>query len=96
MFLGLEEGSGAGMSPLSGRYFIVIGAGGAGKAIAYGAKQRGAKVIIANRNYGMLHMQIQPHLTYTILCLTVENMFCENLVLVVINRIYALNNLVLV
>ena len=55
MFLGLGEGSGVGLSPLSGRYFIVIGAGGAGKAIAYGAKQRGAKVIIANRNYGMSH-----------------------------------------
>ncbi|KAI5074116.1 hypothetical protein GOP47_0010077 [Adiantum capillus-veneris] len=38
-------------SPLSGRYFVVIGAGGAGKALAYGAKSRGAKVFIANRSY---------------------------------------------
>lgn len=38
-------------SPLSGRLFVVIGAGGAGKALAFGAKQRGAQVFIANRNY---------------------------------------------
>lgn len=39
-------------SPLAGRLFVVIGAGGAGKALAYGAKEKGAKVIIANRTYG--------------------------------------------
>lgn len=44
----------AGTSPLLGRYFVVIGAGGAGKALAYGAKHRGAKVIIANRSYGKI------------------------------------------
>lgn len=38
-------------SPLSGRLFVVIGAGGAGKALAYGAKEKGAKVVIANRTY---------------------------------------------
>jgi len=38
-------------SPLAGRLFVVIGAGGAGKALAYGAKEKGAKVIIANRTY---------------------------------------------
>ncbi|XP_020529786.1 bifunctional 3-dehydroquinate dehydratase/shikimate dehydrogenase, chloroplastic isoform X1 [Amborella trichopoda] len=42
---------GAAESPLSGRLFIVIGAGGAGKAIAYGAKEKGARIIIANRTY---------------------------------------------
>lgn len=31
---------------------MVIGAGGAGKAVAYGAKVKGAKVVIANRTYG--------------------------------------------
>ena len=41
-------------SPLAGRLFIVIGAGGAGKALAYGAKEKGARVVIANRTYGNL------------------------------------------
>ena len=40
-------------SPLAGRLFIVIGAGGAGKALAYGAKEKGARVVIANRTFGM-------------------------------------------
>ncbi|RZR92442.1 hypothetical protein BHM03_00020747, partial [Ensete ventricosum] len=39
-------------SPLAGRVFVVMGAGGAGKAIAYGAKEKGARVVIANRTYG--------------------------------------------
>lgn len=40
------------MSPLSGRLIVVVGAGGAGKAIAYGAKKKGARVVVANRTYG--------------------------------------------
>jgi 3-dehydroquinate dehydratase / shikimate dehydrogenase len=39
-------------SPLAGRLFVVIGAGGAGKALAYGAKEKGARVVIANRTFG--------------------------------------------
>ncbi|KAF2287720.1 hypothetical protein GH714_002441 [Hevea brasiliensis] len=35
-------------SPLAGKLFVVIGAGGAGKALAYGAKEKGARVLIAN------------------------------------------------
>ncbi|KAJ3681077.1 hypothetical protein LUZ60_015566 [Juncus effusus] len=42
----------ASVSPLAGRLFVVIGAGGAGKALAYGAKEKGAKVVIANRTFG--------------------------------------------
>ncbi|GAV63392.1 DHquinase_I domain-containing protein/Shikimate_DH domain-containing protein/Shikimate_dh_N domain-containing protein [Cephalotus follicularis] len=38
-------------SPLAGKVFVVIGAGGAGKALAYGAKEKGATVVIANRTY---------------------------------------------
>ncbi|XP_062081319.1 bifunctional 3-dehydroquinate dehydratase/shikimate dehydrogenase, chloroplastic-like [Humulus lupulus] len=41
-------------SPLAGKLFVVIGAGGAGKALAYGAKEKGARVVIANRTYGSL------------------------------------------
>ncbi|GJN31871.1 hypothetical protein PR202_gb20324 [Eleusine coracana subsp. coracana] len=39
------------ISPLAGRLIVVIGAGGAGKAIAYGAKEKGARVVVANRTY---------------------------------------------
>ncbi|CAL9210643.1 unnamed protein product [Musa hybrid cultivar] len=46
--LGKEEET---ASPLAGRVFVVMGAGGAGKAIAYGAKEKGARVVIANRTY---------------------------------------------
>ncbi|KAK4774424.1 hypothetical protein SAY86_009359 [Trapa natans] len=38
-------------SPLCGKLFVVIGAGGAGKALAYGAKEKGARVVIANRTF---------------------------------------------
>lgn len=38
-------------APLAGKLFVVIGAGGAGKALAYGAKEKGARVVIANRTY---------------------------------------------
>ncbi|XP_058202282.1 bifunctional 3-dehydroquinate dehydratase/shikimate dehydrogenase, chloroplastic isoform X2 [Rhododendron vialii] len=38
-------------SPLAGKLFVVVGAGGAGKALAYGAKEKGARVMIANRTY---------------------------------------------
>ncbi|XP_015891652.3 bifunctional 3-dehydroquinate dehydratase/shikimate dehydrogenase, chloroplastic [Ziziphus jujuba] len=38
-------------SPIAGKLFVLVGAGGAGRAIAFGAKDRGARVIIFNRNY---------------------------------------------
>nr|WME87916.1 shikimate dehydrogenase [Bergenia purpurascens] len=38
-------------SPLKGKLFVVLGAGGAGKSLAYGAKQKGARVVVANRTY---------------------------------------------
>uniref|UniRef100_A0A5B7A1S8 Putative 3-dehydroquinate dehydratase/shikimate dehydrogenase 3 n=1 Tax=Davidia involucrata TaxID=16924 RepID=A0A5B7A1S8_DAVIN len=38
-------------SPLAGKLFVVIGAGGAGKALAYGGKEKGARVVVANRTY---------------------------------------------
>lgn len=36
--------------PLQGKVVVVIGAGGAGRALAFGAISRGAKVVIVNRN----------------------------------------------
>ncbi|KAG5127468.1 hypothetical protein JHK82_028303 [Glycine max] len=41
----------SGCSPLCGKLFVVMGAGGAGKAIAYGGKEKGARVVVANRIY---------------------------------------------
>lgn len=53
MFLTGSQGVGKEtVSPLAGKVFVIIGAGGAGKALAYGAKEKGAKVVIANRTYG--------------------------------------------
>ncbi len=46
-------GAASGQAPsgvLNGRTFVVIGAGGAGRALAVGAAARGAKVVIANRD----------------------------------------------
>ncbi|XP_021817405.1 bifunctional 3-dehydroquinate dehydratase/shikimate dehydrogenase, chloroplastic-like isoform X1 [Prunus avium] len=38
-------------SLLAGKLFVVMGAGGAGKALAYGGKEKGARVVVANRTY---------------------------------------------
>ena len=51
-YTGSHDASSVSGSPLAGKLFIVIGAGGAGKALAYGAKEKGARVVIANRTYG--------------------------------------------
>ncbi|KAG2727260.1 hypothetical protein I3760_01G150100 [Carya illinoinensis] len=48
---GSHNSNNTGDSPLAGKLFVVIGAGGAGKALAYGAKEKGARVVIANRTY---------------------------------------------
>ncbi len=39
----------AAQSPLAGKRVVVLGAGGAGRALAFGAAEKGAHVIIANR-----------------------------------------------
>lgn len=52
LFAGSQHGASGIGSPLAGKLFVVIGAGGAGKALAYGAKEKGARVVIANRSYG--------------------------------------------
>ncbi|XP_050384135.1 bifunctional 3-dehydroquinate dehydratase/shikimate dehydrogenase, chloroplastic-like [Argentina anserina] len=49
--LGLSGSSNGSGSPLAGRLFVVMGAGGAGKALAYGGKQKGARVVVANRSF---------------------------------------------
>ena len=40
----------AGKSPLQGKTVVILGAGGAGRALAFGAAVQGANVIIANRS----------------------------------------------
>jgi len=38
----------------------LVGAGGAGRALAFGAKSRGAQVVIFNRNYGNKAILFSP------------------------------------
>lgn len=45
----IEQGLG-GAGALKGKAALVVGAGGAGRALAFGAKQRGAGVLVANRS----------------------------------------------
>ncbi|KAI4303538.1 hypothetical protein MLD38_039151 [Melastoma candidum] len=42
-----SNGTPATASPLAGKLFVVIGAGGAGKALAYGGYEKGARVVVA-------------------------------------------------
>lgn len=53
-FTGLHDGGSITGSPLAGRLVVVMGAGGAGKALAYGAKLKGARIVVANIEYGSL------------------------------------------
>ncbi|KAK9146827.1 hypothetical protein Sjap_006730 [Stephania japonica] len=39
------------LSPLNGKQFVLAGAGGAGRALAFGAKSRGARVIVFDIDY---------------------------------------------
>ncbi|KAM7481109.1 hypothetical protein LguiB_005692 [Lonicera macranthoides] len=39
-------------SPLTGKLFVLVGAGGAGRALAFGAKSRGAWVLIFDTDFG--------------------------------------------
>uniref|UniRef100_A0A5B6ZQ17 Shikimate dehydrogenase substrate binding N-terminal domain-containing protein n=1 Tax=Davidia involucrata TaxID=16924 RepID=A0A5B6ZQ17_DAVIN len=44
--LGCTNGEASLPSPLTGKLFVLVGAGGAGRALAFGAKSRGARVIV--------------------------------------------------
>ncbi|KAJ1687761.1 hypothetical protein LUZ63_019151 [Rhynchospora breviuscula] len=46
-----SSSKGDAVSPLAGRLVVVVGAGGAGKAVAFGAAEKGARVVVANRTY---------------------------------------------
>ncbi|XAR58488.1 3-dehydroquinate dehydratase [Bertholletia excelsa] len=47
----VANGGEAHTSPICGKVFVLVGAGGAGRALAFGAKSRGARVVIFNRKY---------------------------------------------
>ncbi|KZV32387.1 bifunctional 3-dehydroquinate dehydratase/shikimate dehydrogenase, chloroplastic [Dorcoceras hygrometricum] len=47
----VKSKQGSYISPLAGKLFILVGAGGAGRAIAFGARSRGARVVVFNRNF---------------------------------------------
>ncbi|KAL3623286.1 hypothetical protein CASFOL_032102 [Castilleja foliolosa] len=42
----LKESDGLHSSPLNGKLFVLVGAGGAGRALAFGAKTRGARIVV--------------------------------------------------
>lgn len=44
------SGDGGGASPLRSKRVVIVGAGGAGRALAFGTAARGAKVTVANRS----------------------------------------------
>jgi len=46
-----DDGASSG-SPLDERLFVLVGAGGAGKALAFGAKSRGARIVIFDIDFG--------------------------------------------
>ncbi|KAK9280767.1 hypothetical protein L1049_003655 [Liquidambar formosana] len=48
---GVAKGEASHNSPIAGKMFVLVGAGGAGRALAFGAKSRGAQVVIFNRHY---------------------------------------------
>ncbi|XP_031486136.1 bifunctional 3-dehydroquinate dehydratase/shikimate dehydrogenase, chloroplastic-like [Nymphaea colorata] len=45
------QGNIPGGSPVAGKLLVIMGAGGTGKALSYIAKEKGARVVIANRTY---------------------------------------------
>lgn len=51
-FAGLNGSVAGDISPLAGKLFVVLGAGGAGKSLAYGAAKKGARVVVSHRTYG--------------------------------------------
>lgn len=49
-------------SPLAGKQFVLVGAGGAGRALAVGAKSRGARVVIFDFDFGILTLALQSRM----------------------------------
>ncbi|KAK4492563.1 hypothetical protein RD792_003378 [Penstemon davidsonii] len=47
----ITNGQTSAVSPIAGKLLVLVGAGGAARAIAFGARNRGARVVIFNRNF---------------------------------------------
>lgn len=60
------------VSPISGKLFVLIGAGGAGRAMAFGARSRGARVVVFNRSYGQ-EIQVNLLNSNVFLCFPISN-----------------------
>ncbi|XP_020204553.1 bifunctional 3-dehydroquinate dehydratase/shikimate dehydrogenase, chloroplastic [Cajanus cajan] len=65
---GCNDGGTSLGSPLAGRLFVLVGAGGAAKALAFGAKSRGARVVIFDIDFDRakslacdVHGEVQPY-----------------------------------
>ena len=55
------------LSPITGKQFVLVGAGGAGRALAFGAKIRGAKVVVFDIDFGRILILInKPFHIFTI------------------------------
>lgn len=55
------------LSPLAGKQFVLVGAGGAGRAIAFGAKLRGARVVVFDIDFGRILMLMNLFIIFTLL-----------------------------
>ena len=51
-------------SAIVGKTFVLVGARGAGRALAFGAKSRGAQVVIFDQNYGNKAILFSPFYYY--------------------------------
>lgn len=67
----------AAVTPLAGRLLLVVGAGGAGKAIAYGAKEKGARIVVANRTYGKFFFVFVSETKCSMLAAVIQLFICK-------------------
>ena len=59
---GCTNGEATFNSPLAGKQFVLAGAGGAGRALAFGAKSRGAQLVIFDIDFGILALALQSRM----------------------------------
>ena len=60
----VANGEASHTSPIAGKTFVLVRVGGAGRALAFGAKSRGAQVVIFNQNYGNKAILFSPFYYY--------------------------------
>jgi S-adenosylhomocysteine hydrolase len=52
----------ASFSSLAGKLFVLVGAGGAGRALAFGAKSRGSRMLIFDIDFGILTITLNSRM----------------------------------